>query len=76
MPPPASHLKLPATDPEHLAANADALARGWSPTASQRVIEANDGWYAGRFVNANLSSEQKLRYLVDLSRVQPESGSA
>jgi predicted acetyltransferase len=45
-------------------------------TASQRVIEANGGCYAGRFVNASFSSEPKLRYLVDLSSLQPESGFA
>jgi hypothetical protein len=40
------------------------------------VIEANGGCYAGRFVNASFSSEPKLRYLVDLSSLQPESGFA
>jgi predicted acetyltransferase len=45
-------------------------------TASQRVIEANGGCYAGCFVNASFGPGSKLRYLVDLSRLQPEPGSA
>jgi predicted acetyltransferase len=43
--------------------------------ASQRVIEANGGRRAGRFVNPTYGTEPKLRYLVDLSRLQPGESS-
>lgn len=42
--------------------------------ASQRVIEANGGRCAGDFVNAIYDAEPKLRYLIDLSRLQPDAG--
>jgi predicted acetyltransferase len=44
-------------------------------SASQRVIEANGGRYAGRFVNPSYGTEPKRRYVVDLSCLRPEAGS-
>jgi hypothetical protein len=44
-------------------------------TASQRVIQAYGGRYAGLFASPSYGTEPKQRYLVDFSRLRPEAGS-